>query len=91
MSSEPPFQQVDDEKTLKKWCIVDRLQLSAAILDQWHQPVASVIALDPLHWKMCTVSYRRTTMAFKMANKYGTFFDFCLFAYNLVVRRGYTV
>ena len=44
------------------------------MLARWHQLVASVIALDPLHWVMLAVWYLRTTTAIEMANKNGTFF-----------------
>ena len=47
------------------------------MLARWHQLVASVIALDPLHWVMLAVWYLRTTMAIEMANKNGTFFYCC--------------
>ncbi len=50
--------------------------------------MASVVTLNPLRLAMCAVSYRRTARASKTADKYGNFFDCCLFAYNLVVRRG---
>ena len=46
----------------------------AAILAQRRQPVASVIALDPLCcWSMRLATHRRTDRASKMADKYGTF------------------
>jgi hypothetical protein len=48
--------------------------LLPAILAQWCQPVASVVALDPLYWAMRAVLYRRTTTAIKMASKYGALF-----------------
>jgi hypothetical protein len=47
--------------------------LLAAILAQRHQPVASCIALDPLHWALHLVSYQCFTMASKTASKYGAF------------------
>ena len=50
--------------------------LSADILAWRHQPVASVIALDPLCWLMRLVTYRRTDRASKTADKYGTFLSF---------------
>jgi hypothetical protein len=58
--------------------IDDRLQLSATILAQWRGPVTSIKTLDYLHWAMRAVSYRRISVAFKMASNYGTFFD-CYF------------
>ncbi len=47
--------------------------LSAAILDQRRQPVASLIALDPLRWSMRLVINRRTDRASETTCKYGTF------------------
>jgi hypothetical protein len=47
--------------------------LSAAILARRRQPVASLIALDPLRRAMRLVTYRRTDRASKTADKYGTF------------------
>ena len=58
----------------------DRLLLSAAILARWRRPVASVVALDPLHRAMRTVTYRRIAMAMKTASFVGVFVDCCLFA-----------
>ena len=54
----------------------DRLLLLVAILAGWRRPVASVVALDPLHRAMRTVLYRRTTMSGKTAGKYGAFSSF---------------
>jgi hypothetical protein len=48
--------------------------LLPAILARWHQPVASVVALDPLYWVMCAVSYQCTTTTIEMASKYGALF-----------------
>ncbi len=48
--------------------------LLATILAHRHQPVASHVALDPLHWAMCLVSYWNITMASETASKYGAFF-----------------
>jgi hypothetical protein len=59
----------------------DRLHLSAAILAQWQPPVASIKALDLLHWAMRTVSYRRTAAAIKMARKVCPFFCHCFICY----------
>ncbi len=50
--------------------------ISAAILAQRRQPVASGIALDPLRWAMRLVTYRRTDRASKTTNKFGTFSSF---------------
>lgn len=52
------------------------LHLSAAILARWRRPVASVVALDPLHRAMRTVLYRRTATASETAGKYGAFSSF---------------
>jgi hypothetical protein len=51
--------------------------LSAAILAQWRRPVASSEALDLFHWAICTVLYRQTATAIKMASKVGPFFCHC--------------
>ncbi len=58
----------------------DQLQLSAAILTQWHCLVASNKALNLLHQAMCAVMYQRIAMAIKMASFLGVFVDYCLFA-----------
>ena len=52
------------------------MPLSAAILARRRQPVASLIALDPLRRSMRLVTYRRTDRASEMADKYGTFLSF---------------
>jgi hypothetical protein len=49
------------------------LHVSAAILAQWQHPVFSTKALYLFYWAMCTVMYRRTTAAIKMASKVGPF------------------
>ncbi len=54
--------------------------LLAPILSQWRRPVASSEALDLLHWAICMVLYRRTTVAIKTASFVGVFVDCCLFA-----------
>ncbi len=58
----------------------DRLQLLAAILDQWRHLVASNEALNLLHRAMCVVMYRRIAMAIKTATFLESFVDCCLFA-----------
>jgi hypothetical protein len=68
------FLQVEDEKTQKNGVDMSILLLSAVILAQWQQPVASNIALDLLHWEMHAVLYRLTATAIKMASKVGAFF-----------------
>ena len=40
------------------------------MLAWWHQPVASGVALVPLHWVMRLVSYRRTATASETTGKY---------------------
>jgi hypothetical protein len=40
--------------------------------------VASSEALDPLHWPMLAVSYRRIVMAIKTAHKVGVFIHCCV-------------
>jgi hypothetical protein len=54
--------------------------LSDIILAQWQRSVASSKAMDPLHWVMHAVTYRRIAMAIKMASFVGEFVDCCLFA-----------
>ncbi len=51
--------------------------LSEQVLARWWHPVASSEALDPLHWPMHPVSYRRIVMAIKTASKVGVLFDCC--------------
>ena len=48
------------------------------MLAQWWHPLASSEALDPLHWPMCAVSYRRIAMAIKTACKVGVFIHCCV-------------
>jgi len=67
------------------------LHLSAAILARWRRPVASVVALDPLHRAMHTVLYRRTATASETAGKYGAFSSCFFLNANPVVRQGNTV
>jgi hypothetical protein len=79
------------KKLGKNRLLRDRFILLAAILARWLQPVASGVALVPLHRAMHLVSYRRTATASKTAGKYDAFSSFfCLHA-NPVVRRGNTV
>ena len=54
--------------------ILSQMLLLAAILARRRQPVASIVALDPLHWAMHLVSYWRIAMASKMTSKYSAFF-----------------
>jgi hypothetical protein len=67
------FQQVYVENTWKKRPMRNQLHLLAAILARWRHPVASNEALDLLHQAMCAVTYRRITMAIKMATTVGVF------------------
>jgi hypothetical protein len=60
-------------KKLKKTAYAYQLQLLAAILAQWQRPVASIKALDLVHWVICVVLYRRTAAAIEMASKVGPF------------------
>jgi hypothetical protein len=55
--------------------------LSGVILAQWWRPVASNEALDLLHQAMRAVTYRRITMAIKMAIFARVFVECCLYAY----------
>ena len=57
------------KKNREQWKILSDHLLSTAILAWMHRPVASVIALDPLHWVMHLVSYRCISTARKMAIK----------------------
>ncbi len=50
------------------------------ILARWRRPVASIEALDLLHWAMRVVTYRRIFMAIKMAIFARVFVDCCLYA-----------
>ncbi len=54
--------------------------LLGVILAQWQRPVASIEALDLLHWAMHMVMYRRIAMAIKMAIFARVFVDCCLYA-----------
>jgi hypothetical protein len=77
------FLQVDNEKTQKKQRWYVQWLLSAAILAQWQQPMATNLALDLHHQAMHTVSYCCTATAIKMASKVGAFFFISvLFALN---------
>jgi len=79
------------KKLGKNWLLRDRFIVSAAILSRWRQPVASRVALVPLHRAMRMVSYRRTATASETAGKYDAFSSFfCLHA-NPVISRGNTV
>jgi hypothetical protein len=68
----------------------DRLLLSAKILTQWWQPVASVKALNHLYWAMHGISYGRTAMAIKMASKVNAFFHCCFICCRPGGHRGNT-
>jgi len=68
------------KKLEKNWLLRDRFILSATILDRWRQPVASGVALVPLHRTMCLVLYRRTATASETAGKYDAFSSFFLSA-----------
>ena len=48
------------------------------MLAQWWHPVASSEALDPLHWVMRAVLYRRIAMAIEAARKVGVFIHRCV-------------
>jgi hypothetical protein len=67
----------------------DQLQALAAILTRWWHPVASTKALDLLYQVMCTVLYRRTAVAIKLASsKVGQFFVVISFAVTLAAGYG---
>ena len=44
------------------------------MLTRWQCLVASMNAMNLLHWVMCTVMNQRITTAIKMASKVGVFF-----------------
>jgi len=79
------------KKLGKNWLLRDRFILSAAILAQWRQPVASGVALVPLHREMRLVSYRCTATASETAGKYDEFSSFFCLRANPVIRWGNTV
>ncbi len=54
--------------------------LLGVLLAQWRCPVASIEALDLLHWAMHAVTYQRIAMAIKMAIFARVFVDCCLYA-----------
>ena len=45
------------------------------------------VALDPLYWAMCAVSYLLSATSIETAGKYGAFFIF-FFACDPVISRG---
>jgi hypothetical protein len=49
------------------------------ILAQWWRPVDSKVALDMLHWALCSALHRLIRMAIKMACKRGVFFSVVIF------------
>jgi hypothetical protein len=74
------FRQVDNEKHWKNQHWHVQLMLSEQVLARWWHPVASIEALDLLHWAMHGSLYRRIAMAIKLAGFAGVFVDSCLFA-----------
>ena len=79
------------KKLGKNWLLRGRYYSIGRNTHQWQQPVASGVALVPLHRVMHLVSYRRTATASETAGKYDAFSSFfCLHA-NPVVHRGNTV
>ncbi len=62
------------KKLGKNRLLHDPLILSAAILARWRRPVASGVALAPLHRAMHAVWYRRIAMAIEMASKHHALF-----------------
>ncbi len=84
-SPRAPFQRVNNEKTRKHRRFLSNCLLLPAILAQWRQPVASIVALDPLYWAICMVLYRRTTTAIKMTSKYGALFIIFFLAWDPIV------
>ncbi len=70
----------DNENIKKNHRSHVRTMLSGIILARWRRPVASIEALDLLHWAMRTVTYQRIAMAIKMAIFAHVFVDCCLYA-----------
>ncbi len=70
----------DDENIKKNHPSHVRTMLLGVILTQWRHPVASIEALDLLHWAMRAVVYRRIAMAIKMAIFAHVFVGCCLYA-----------
>jgi hypothetical protein len=52
------------------------------VVAQWRCPEASSVALDMLHWAMCTALHPRPHMAIKMASKGGHLFVIIDFVIN---------
>jgi hypothetical protein len=69
-----------DKNIGKKTVIATSNLLLDIILAQWWRPVASIKALDLLHWAMHAVLYWRTAAAINMTTFLGVFVDCCLFA-----------
>ncbi len=67
--------------------MLDQLHLLTAILAQWRRPMASIEALDLLHWEMCMVLYQCTATSIEMARKVGRFFFIISFAVALAATR----
>jgi hypothetical protein len=65
------------KKLDKNRCFLSQCLLLAAIIAQWWQPVASVVALNHLYWAICAVLYPCIAMAIKTASKVGVLFDCC--------------
>jgi hypothetical protein len=66
------------KKLGKNWCFFfSQCLLLAAILAQWWQPVASIVALNHLYQAICAVLFRFIMMAIKMASKVGVLFGCC--------------
>ncbi len=80
----------DDENIEKKHRSHVCTMLSGVILAQWQCPVASIEALDLLHWAMRAVTYQRIAIAIKMAIFARVFVDCCLYACCPGVRWGNT-
>ncbi len=81
LASTVTFSYGFDDENIKKNCRSHvRTMLLGVILTRWRQPVASIEALDLLHWVMCKVMYRRIAMAIKMAIFACVFVDCCLYA-----------
>ncbi len=60
-------------------------------LAQWRHPVASIEALDVLHWAMCPTLHRHNPMAIDIANDFPAFVCIvdCVVAHNCSQRPCY--
>ncbi len=71
------FYKLAMKKLNRNWHWYVRWLLLAAILVQWHHPVASTKALGLLHQAMHALLYQHTAVAIKTASKVSPFFCRC--------------